>query len=109
MFLTSGIPRSKKNGHVQSNNISHFPMIFSLLLKDFSHWDVPDLYQGPTTKHSLLSSSIAESDFANLCTPISSFPFVTGDGIATPYQRDMSLLGVNISASLCFGAEFIYF
>lgn len=77
-------------------------MIFSLLLKDFSHWDIPDLYRAPTTKHSLLCSSIAGSDFAKLCIPISSVPFVIGDGIATPYQRDVSLLGMNTPASCCF-------
>lgn len=49
----------------------------------------------------------SESGFAKLWTPISSLSFITGDGIATPHWRDVSLLGMNISASVCFGGDSI--
>lgn len=94
---------------VRANNSKQALSIGDLLsfLNDFSHLEIPNFYQHPTTNYAQLYSSIAENVFLKFFTPIFSFSSVIAGSTATPQQSELRQLCMNIPAP-CYFSEIVF-
>lgn len=106
---TRGFPEVRKEFMVRANNSKQALSIGYLLsfLNDFSHLEIPNFYQHPTTNYAQLCSSTAENVFLKFSTPIFSFSSVIAGSTATPQQSELRQLCMNIPAP-CYFSEIVF-